>query len=158
MKLSILLALSILTVSCATRAPLTYKQKCGVKDMVLIGVTEDSGDTTSYSNSLGSTSGSYRGESIQCKVPTTAVQKCEIEAYKQSMGPIEEYNKLHTGRQVFNGVAYAAFILPGALLKWAFDTQRDDAVKKATEIESTKLATCSQAKVEERTPATQSEE
>ena len=150
MKVLVLIALVIFQ-SCASRAPLTYKQTCGAKGMVLAGVREDSGSTSSYSYDYGRLSGYYDGESVQCVVPQNKKQECEAHIYGQAARPIMEYNDGIGGKRVLTGAGYYALILPGIGLKLYYDKQRDLAVQKAMEIEKEAFYGCSIS--EEREPA-----
>lgn len=118
--------------------------------MVLEGVTEDSG-SSSFNVASSTVAGQYFGEQVQCKVPVDEAQKCEAKAHASSLAPLDEYNDKQGIRYVVNGVFYAAFIVPGALMKWAFDNQVEDAVKKSSEIADKNVAACKAP--EERTPA-----
>lgn len=137
MKTSLTLLILFSLASCATRAPLSYDQKCGLKGMKLTGVSE-------------STSGGE--ETLQCAAPANEVQKCEVQAYADSTEPIHEWNKIHGFRYAFNGVGYLAAVVPGALLKWAFDGQQEDVLKKSSAIETEKMKAC-HANSDSRIPA-----
>lgn len=135
-------------VSCATRAPLTYKQECGYKGMVLAGVNTQSGTVSgsAYNWKTNSTSYNdeyYEGESVQCVVPKNKKEACEAEVYGQAAAPLNEYNSGYQGKKFLTGLGYYALILPGVGLKFYYDGQRDKAVYQAKEIEKDALYSCS---------------
>lgn len=138
----VLLVMLLVLVSCASRAPMTYKQSCGAKGMVLAGVRSDSGSTSSYNMNYGAVNGSYDGESISCVVPQNAKQECEALVYQKAARPVLEYNSSYQSKKFLSGLGYYAFIVPGIGLKLYYDGQVDQAVAEAQKIEDTHLIDC----------------
>jgi hypothetical protein len=145
---SIILCLLVVT-SCATRAPLNYNQKCAAKGLVLDGVSEQSGSGSTYSFATNSTYVSNSsGENISCVVPRNDYQRCQIEVYSKSIAPISEYNEWYKTKEFVNGLGYYALILPGVGLKYYYDSQRDQAINKSSEILKELQYGCSDVKRE----------
>lgn len=140
----VLLVVLLSLASCATRAPLSYNQKCGLKGMVLAGVNEESGDTSSYNYNTGRSRGSYEGESVQCVVPKDKKQECQAQIFRQAANPVLEYNDWAETKRFVNGVGYYAFVLPGVGMKLWFDSQRDAAVKQSFELEKEAIIGCAE--------------
>jgi hypothetical protein len=145
--LNVLVLLSI--TSCAGYATRTYKQKCASKGMVLSGVTSQSGGTSgsAYSyqtNTTVNTYGSYSGEAVSCEVPRTPVDKCRVVEIERSTAPVYEYNEWSGTKDFATGLGYAAFFVPGVVMKLAFENQ----ISKA-ETESAKLEAEAENKCEE---------
>lgn len=139
MKTNLILLLSVfLLTSCATRAPKTYKQICADRGMVLAGVSSDSGSGQNYYT--GRTS--YYGESVNCSVPRSKVEECKVVGISESSVPVDEYNEFAETRRFVSGLGYWAFILPGIGLKYAFDTQRDEAYNKGLELQRNAEQSC----------------
>lgn len=153
---SVFLIILLSITSCASRAPLSYKQSCGAKGMVLAGVNSQSGTFSggSYnyqSNSYISSRDSYDGESVQCVVPQTKKQECEASVYGQAAQPVLEYNDGYGTKRFLTGLGYYALIAPGIGFKLYYDSQLDKAVAKSREIEKEAFYGCNQS--EERYPA-----
>lgn len=148
--LSLILSLSL--VSCATRAPKSYKQQCADKGMILRGVSSTSGSTSNYNYYTGNNIGSFDGESVSCAVPETKRDECRVEKLRVAAGPVNEYNDGYGAKVFLSGLGYYAFVIPGVVAKLAYDSQRDSAVNKSYELEALAEKECSITQ-EERVPA-----
>jgi hypothetical protein len=131
MKLLLILSVFILQ-SCATYIGYTYDQQCANKGMVLSGANETSGVNT-YSN--GTYGRSYY-DNVSCRVPANNDEKREIALEQERLYPINEYNSGVRTKQLINGIGYYLLILPGVGLKFWYDHEADQALKKYQEIRS----------------------
>jgi hypothetical protein len=140
-----ILVLLFVVSSCATYAPRSYKQECGVKGMVLTGVTSDSGSFNSYAGGRGN----YSSDGVQCVVPSNEFQECQARIYGQASRPVDEYNEWYGTKRFVTGLGYYALIVPGIAAKLFFDHQRDKAVQESYELEDKLSGQC----IENRVPA-----
>jgi hypothetical protein len=138
--ISTVLSLIILA-SCASNISKSYKQRCSSRDLVLDGVSANNGSGYSYNYATqSSVTNTYSGENLHCVVPKTESQKCEIERDKKILEPIEAYNDKDA--PIKTGLWYIAYVIPGVVAKYVYDSQREDAVKKSKEIEKELAGTC----------------
>jgi hypothetical protein len=143
----LIMALLFTLTSCAGWVATNYRQECAQKGMKLAGVNSGSG--ASYNYNYGRTN--HYSENVQCELPKSKKEQCEINAYERSLDPIYEYNEWWRTKDAVTGLGYFAFILPGVGAKMYFESKQEDAIAESRRIAQEELKKCEMA--EERAPA-----
>ncbi len=150
MKTMIIPILSLFITGCATSAPMSYREHCALKGMVLAGITDDSESASAYNWKTGSTVTAYSSSTaVSCKVPESDEEKCEVSRLAQIAEPRAEYNGHLYSKRLITGFGYYALIVPGIVAKVLYDDQLGNVITKSRDIAQT-IPACSD---ERRIPA-----
>lgn len=139
----ILIIFTFTAISCATVAPVNRAEICASRGgLVFSGVSYSSETNHNYNFQAGATTvGESETETISCKMPDDKVIACTANALGLSASPKLEYNSGIKGKRFLTGIGYL-YIVPGILLKWHYDSQRDEAIKQSLEIYEAESKKC----------------
>ena len=150
--LAALLILALLN-GCASMAPLSYQERCAVQDMKLAGATQEESRGSAYaygSRADGSRGGSVtiasegHAESVQCVMPESDADRCEVKRLKEIARPKQEYNEGIGGKRFITGAGYVLWIVPGVIAKAIYDSELNQAMSGSRQIASERVE-CSRA-------------
>lgn len=134
MKAFLVVVLIVTQVACASYSPLSYQETCGVKGMVLKGVSSgtSSGVGVVSSGAIVSTSG--YSEQVSCEVPKGEVEMCESDLGYRSAVPKLAYNdRVGTANNLI-GIGYILYIVPGAVFAVVMSNQKSKAEAESNQI------------------------
>lgn len=130
--------------ACVHHIPLSPVEQCAQENMSVAGVSLSS--DTSFAVTTGRAGAAYtrgvsNGESVQCRPPTTTLERCEIDG-----GLASSQVKLDWGVLWRNAVTAAGyvFVLPGILFSIGFSGEEDDARDEAAATFKQTTTTCLQ--------------
>jgi hypothetical protein len=136
---TLILTLSLAALAgCASPARYSANERCANRDMVLDGITAT--NTTASNYYVGETH-AY-AESVSCAVPKSEKDRCEVDLYKRTATPKNEYNSSYDSKYFLSGLGYWVAIVPGVVLKVVYDGQLSDAEKKSAAVYSEHAQSC----------------
>jgi hypothetical protein len=135
--------LALTLVACVHRPPVTPREQCAAHGLALHGIAMASGRDVGVASADGvtvvATSSSY-DENVSCRRAMTHEEVCELQAPAASLRVKLDFS---TGwRNALIGVGYVAYILPGVILWFVFDSQSDAAGDRAHRTAQSAYASC----------------
>lgn len=121
---------------CASSIGYTRAEKCALRDMKVTGAYFGGGSASasSYNWKTGETTsahGRHSFEGVNCAVPETPSEKCDVATNRASATAKADYQDGYGGKVILNGIGYVLYIVPGILLKLHYDSTREDALAQA---------------------------
>ncbi len=107
------------------------------------GLTLASSSSVSAGGAIGQTTGIFGASGYQCVRPATERERCEIEAHAQAGTVKDDFGVL--GRNIAIGVGYLVYIIPGLVMYFVFDSQKDDVEEEAASRRAAGLSHCARA-------------
>lgn len=128
---------------CASPILYTNSSRCALQGMQLEGVSmgDSSGQSYNYrTQSTVNTYSSYYG--VNCSVPKDAISACYVSARREALEPALEYNNGFEMKRLITGLGYTAFIVPGVIAKFYYDSEAIAAATKSLELRKAAEAKC----------------
>lgn len=127
--LTVALAISLAT-ACVHPVPMTPQETCGVRGMVVAGISvseSNSSDVVIGNNGRSAvvTSSGY-AEGVSCRPPQTEAERCDVEVGAAGAGPKADWQDVR-GKRALVYLGVLAFILPGIIIGAIFSSNRGDA-------------------------------
>lgn len=159
MKNIILIACALSLTGCATMAPISYQEECALKGMALSGVSSGTStghisgsiqgnQRTANGRNYGHENHDYSGttvtysETVNCYVPQTEKQQCQVNALGESARPKAEWNSRERSRHVWRIIGYVLYIVPGVIMSVVHESGKDDSIKESQEIAHANSGAC----------------
>lgn len=134
MKTLCRITVSLSLAGCATKLPVNYYESCALKGMTLDKVTSGTSDAVGASSRGAFVHAESSSEYVNCTVPKTEQEKCEMHRQQSIVQPKLEYNSGTSGDNWLITAGYVA-ILPGIALKVFYaDHKYDKAMTKSEQI------------------------
>ncbi len=121
--------------ACISAPRVTAQERCAMN-----GLTLASSSNVNAGGVIGQTTGIFGASGYQCVRPATERERCEIQAHA-SAGAIKDDFGV-TGRNVAIGVGYLLYIIPGIIMYFVFDSQKDDVEGEADSRRAAGLNRC----------------
>lgn len=126
-----IILISLMLQGCATAIPLSYREHCALRGMVLDGVSTNSSSGTSVGITEIISVSDESSENIHCSLPRNDADKCMVQNLGKKAAPKAEYNDGIGGKRTLTAIGYVFYVVPGLLLKSVYDNQRDKALEES---------------------------